>query len=415
MDNTKLQQKTKRIMDAIAVKEPDYVPMAPSVQTFGVTCAGHTMAEAMYDSSYAREGMKKYLLEYDPDVNYGYGNVFAGMGPAFDLLELKMYQWAGQKGSVCTENSMQQYVEKEYLKEDEYPQMLSDFSGFVMSKYLPRTFGALKPLENLSFASMLNMGAFAGVLQFGDDKLMEMFEKLHKASGIFAAEYQKSAAFDLEMMEAGYPIWSKGATLVPFDSLSDNLRGTLDSLADLYENPEYVHAALERFYPGSLYGALGQAQHSKGLVVFIPMHKGMDGFMNNEQYGEFYWPTTRKLCEELIAAGQIPFLMTEGKYDSRLEFLKELPAGKCIVGFEKVDMKEAKRIVGDHVCLTGGFDDQILIKGTPESVTEAVKRHLDICAPGGGYIFGLQTSLEYGAKPENVAAMFEAVRRFGKY
>ena len=78
-------------------------------------------------------------------------------------------------------------------------------------------------------------------------------------------------------------------------------------------------------------------------------------------------------------------------------------------------MKEAKRLVGDHCCICGGFDEQLLVKGTPESVTEAVKRTLDICAPGGGYIFDVNCTIDDGAKPENVAAMFEAVKKYGVY
>lgn len=45
-------------------------------------------------------------------------------------------------------------------------------------------------------------------------------------------------------------------------------------------------------------------------------------------------------------------------------------------------MKEAKRIVGKNCCISGGFDGRILETGTPQQVTEAVKRILDICAPG---------------------------------
>lgn len=42
------QQRMKRIDEALAVKEPDRVPVIPFVQTYSVTHSGHTMAEAMY-------------------------------------------------------------------------------------------------------------------------------------------------------------------------------------------------------------------------------------------------------------------------------------------------------------------------------------------------------------------------------
>ena len=66
------QARTKRIDDALAVKEPDRVPVIPFVQTYSVTNSGHTMAEAMYDSSIMQNALRHYLNDYEPDANYGY-------------------------------------------------------------------------------------------------------------------------------------------------------------------------------------------------------------------------------------------------------------------------------------------------------------------------------------------------------
>ena len=60
-------------------------------------------------------------------------------------------------------------------------------------------------------------------------------------------------------------------------------------------------------------------------------------------------------------------------------------------------------------------DGRILETGTPEQVTDAVKRLLDVCAPDGGYIFDVNTTIDYGVKHENVLAMFDAVKTYGKY
>jgi uroporphyrinogen-III decarboxylase len=57
----------------------------------------------------------------------------------------------------------------------------------------------------------------------------------------------------------------------------------------------------------------------------------------------------------------------------------------------------------------------MLVYDTKEQVIEKIKRHMDILAPGGGFIFDLGDTIETTAKPENVETMFEAVRTFGKY
>ncbi|NLV49424.1 MAG: hypothetical protein GXY20_01875, partial [Clostridiales bacterium] len=49
-----------------------------------------------------------------------------------------------------------------------------------------------------------------------------------------------------------------------------------------------------------------------------------------------------------------------------------------------------------------------------QQVIDEVKRVLDICAPGGGYIF--EGGYGFGKAPvENVKAMFETVLEYGKY
>lgn len=172
-------------------------------------------------------------------------------------------------------------MEKTYLEDDEYPEMLGDISGWMMKKYLPRNLEIMKPLENLSFENMRGFGAFPALMQFADPKIVEMFEALAEAGRLAADAYRQIAEFDQEMVDAGYPLMINATTTVAFDTLSDCLRGTIDTMTDLYEQPEYVLETIEKFYPSTLYGALAQAEMSPGKLVFIPLHKGLDGFMGN--------------------------------------------------------------------------------------------------------------------------------------
>lgn len=52
--------------------------------------------------------------------------------------------------------------------------------------------------------------------------------------------------------------------------------------------------------------------------------------------------------------------------------------------------------------------------GKKEDIIEETKRLLDVCAPGGGYLFDFNGSLE-NCKPENLEAMFEMLDKYGKY
>ena len=116
----------------------------------------------------------------------------------------------------------------------------------------------------------------------------------------------------------------------------------------------------------------------------------------------------------LIDEGIIPFLFIEGAYNSRLEIIKDLPKGKVIYWLDQTDMIQAKKILGDVGCLGGNVPPDLLAVGTVEQVKDYVKRLIDTCAGGGGYILGNGTVIEE-AKPENIHAMIDTTKEYGIY
>ena len=69
---------------------------------------------------------------------------------------------------------------------------------------------------------------------------------------------------------------------------------------------------------------------------------------------------------------------------------------------------------GSSGLFTNFFFCYLLEMGTPEQVTEEVKKLLDICMPGGGYIFDCNGSIDI-AKEENIDAMYNALLKYGSY
>ena len=140
----------------------------------------------------------------------------------------------------------------------------------------------------------------------------------------------------------------------------------------------------------------------------------MDGFMSDEQYRKYYWSDLQAIIEEIIKNGMTPYIYTEGDYNTRLDCLKEVTAGKVIYHFETVDMANAKKVLGDTACISGGFPVYLLEHGTRQQVIDEAKRLIDICAPGGGYIFETNCGLD-NPLPGNLEALMETVREYGKY
>ena len=117
---------------------------------------------------------------------------------------------------------------------------------------------------------------------------------------------------------------------------------------------------------------------------------------------------------ELIEEGITPCPFWEGNCTSRLELIKDIPAGKACYAFEATDVFLAKRILGDAVCIRGNVPLSVLATGTPDDVRAYCKKLIDVVGRDGGFIMDASTVLD-DAKPENVQAMFEFTKDYGRY
>jgi uroporphyrinogen-III decarboxylase len=160
---------------------------------------------------------------------------------------------------------------------------------------------------------------------------------------------------------------------------------------------------------------LGLTAKARGVPrVFIPLHKGLDGFMSPEQFKRFYWPTLKRLIEGLIEEDCTPFVFWEGNVASRLETIGDIPRGKAVYAFEQTDMFRAKAVLGNQVCLKGNVPVSLLATGTPDDVRDYCKRVIDGVGRGGGFIMDSSTVID-DAKPENVKTMFDVTKEYGVY
>jgi uroporphyrinogen decarboxylase len=71
---------------------------------------------------------------------------------------------------------------------------------------------------------------------------------------------------------------------------------------------------------------------------------------------------------------------------------------------------------GDRLSFWGGIDSQhVLPSGSTGAVKAEVKRRIKDFAPGGGYILGAVHNIQYGVPVENIIAMYEAGKEYGRY
>jgi len=366
----------------------------------------------MYDYDRMAEAWKTSVVRYNWDMAPLQHAIRPG--PVMELLGIKTYRWPGYN---LPRNGYYQWVEKEYMLADEYDELLKDPGDFTLRKLLPRMASTLEPLGRLPPITWLGTGmsllAIVSNLA-GLPVIQDLMEKLKRLGdeNLKWVSVQKRLREDLK--EMGYPLFTYGVSLCAFDWISDCLRGMKGSMLDMFRQPAKLKAAVELFEPITIQMALAAANASGIDRVWIPLHRGAAGFMNDRQFAEFYWPCLKKLILALIEKGLTPVPFFEGDYTQRLEYLAELPPGKVLGHFDKVDRKKYKKVLGDVICFWGNIPSSLFIAGKRQQVKDDVRELIDIFAGNGGLIVDASTTgPPPESKPENVEAMIEAVFEYG--
>jgi len=175
------RERVTLMKDAIQLrKKPQRIPICPSAGFFPIHYAGHSMYEAMYDYEILARAWQKYCADFAPDAYNSPMTIVPGR--VLDILDFLLCRWPGHGVS---EQHEYQYVEKEYMKAAEYQDLIDDPTGFFLTVFLPRIFGALKPLERVPLLSPINeiVCVPPAMIPFGMEEMQSALKKLMDAGG----------------------------------------------------------------------------------------------------------------------------------------------------------------------------------------------------------------------------------------
>lgn len=136
--------------------------------------------------------------------------------------------------------------------------------------------------------------------------------------------------------------------------------------------------------------------------------------MSLKQFEKFYWPGLKKAIEININLGYVMTPYFEGCWDNRLEYLLQLPKGKVVASFYQTDIARVKEFLGGHMCIYAHVPVMLLQAGSTQDVEEYCKNLIQVGGQGGSFVMGALTSIDE-AKPSNVKAMVDTVKRYGWY
>ncbi len=405
-------EREHRVTAAISLEMPDRVPVGCELGFFVAKYAGIPCSAAYYDSDAWLAAYRKTLDEFRPDVSFV--QPFAS-GRAMEYLDPNILRWPGHG---VDPSSGTQSVEIEGLKDDEYDQFLHNTADYLMRRHLPRVYGGLEVLSmlpELVQIAWLEPWAAENLAMFVTDPEVEAaFKRLQKAGWEIRNSMDRVAEFERLMEEYGIPQLHQGDMMPPFDVVSHSLRGMKGTMLDMYRQPDKLLEACDLILEKSLEKPLPPPNENGQIRMFVTNTRGSDNFMSTKQFETFYWPTFYKMMMSLIERGATPCIFFEGNFDSRLEYLLEFPRGSILVHLDRTDIFRAKEILGGHLCLKGNVPVTLLQMGTMQEVKDYCKKLIDVVGKDGGFILSPRSSTDE-VKPENLKAMIEFTKEYGRY
>ena len=141
-----------------------------------------------------------------------------------------------------------------------------------------------------------------------------------------------------------------------------------------------------------------------------PLHKGADGFMSQQAFDKYYWPTFKAVMLGFYEEGLTNYLFVEGTYDSRLETIAEMPEKSCYWHFDKSNMRRVKEILSDKFVIGGNVSASVMSTGTTDALRAECDALVDLFQDAPGYIMGFGCGFEM-TTDEKIRAFRDSVCR----
>lgn len=409
-----LAERSKRVLDATQLRQPDRVPILMPFGNFLSQLEGVSQLELYEHPEKAQAALEKAALRFQPDLCDG---LFGTPEPS-RILGDRMTKWPGY--GLDADGSFQ-YHEAEYMKTEDYDAFLTDPADWGIRCFLPRVFGELQGLSMLPPLGISLFGAYGmmqGAAVFSLPPVIAAFQSLFKAGQAQFEWIQRQIGSFQRMASLGFPpmLFFAGPNVsAPFDFMADTLRGMRGVFTDMRRLPEKLLEAEEKIIPLQLEYAVAACRQRHNPYAFLPLHRGSDGFMSLANFDRFYWPQLKRVILALIEAGITPFILWEGTWDQRLQYLAELPKGKTIGVFQSTNLILAKDALSDVMCIVGGMPNSLLVGGAPNEVLEHTHKMCETVGKSGGFIMMPTIGDLEGCNPDLIDVWADATRKYGTY
>lgn len=190
------------------------------------------------------------------------------------------------------------------------------------------------------------------------------------------------------------------------------LRGPDRILRDIYKNPEMVQELLELCVVTQIVWGTALV-HAGADILFISDPMASGDMISPKIWMSIAQPYTTRVVSALKKLGIKMIMHICGDTSDRLQSMADTGVD-CLSLDQKVNMGEARKILGDHIVLMGNLDpSRMLLLGNADQVEEEALNLL--CSASGtrrNYILSSGCVVPIGSPPENIRAMVRAAKKF---
>jgi hypothetical protein len=366
----------ERVWATLRLGRPDRTPVIPSLLPEPAAgLAGISQAEVANDNSAAVRAVFQIFDEHG-----GWDNPYPASYTPIQLQTSGIFPMKMRiPGRNLPDDIPYQLEEEEILKPGDYAEIASQgFDRFFAEDYLWR------------------------ITDLTPDDLPREHQRMLEGGGLFLSECAKRDRRPLFLANG----------LHPFFRLS-LMRSLTSFTQDLYFEPEPIERALRRM-TDDLIPQLVELVKQIGIDICLLTEERASGFFFSPAFFErFWWPYTVEIVEACWSEGIVTLFHLDTSWDRNIEYFRQLPRGSAVLEFDgNTDIVEARRVLGNHLCLKGDVPAALLTVGTPDQVEDYCRRLISEVGGDGAFILASGCSVPPTAKAENLRAMVETAKNF---
>lgn len=343
--------------------------------------AGMSVADFVADPVKGAEAAISTLKRLEEDA--GPLHTLNSAPGAFNMVVLITFLWYSKvliPGKDIPENSVWQVKEQKLIGRDAYDQIMGmGYNNFVQQNVIPKIIDA--------------------------EYMAKYLQVLGENTGKINEEYM---ALGIPRMQAGM------ANMIPFEQLC-GMRSLSQFYMDCYKIPDKLKEVSDFIFAETAAVKAKDLEAVKDdssvIGYWVGGWRTASAMLNPKIWEILVWPYMKASAQQLLDYGKVPLFHLDQDWNRDIERFGEMPAGKIVLNTDSMTDLPSTRKKLPGYALMGDVPPTLLTTGTPDDVSDYVKKLIDEVGPEGLFVCP-GCDCPVGAKYENIVAMIKTTNEW---